>query len=68
MNSDIKILNIEWGTQYSITNFEDHVELHASVIILDPQYLWLVYLYILYLICKWLIGGTNCLYTVKSLT
>ena len=36
MNIDIKFLNIEWRTRYSLTKFEDHFELHASVIFLDP--------------------------------
>ena len=34
---DIKYINIEWRTRYSLTNFEDHFGLHASVIFLDPN-------------------------------
>ena len=37
MNNDIKFLNTEWRTQYSLTNFEDHFGLHAPVIFLDPN-------------------------------
>ena len=40
MSNDIKFLNIEWRTQYYLTNFEDHFGLHASVIFLRPQYVW----------------------------
>ena len=32
MNNDIKCLNIEIRTRYSLSKFEDHFELHASVI------------------------------------
>ena len=34
MNYDIKLLNTEWRTRYSLTNFEDHFGLHqhASII------------------------------------
>ena len=46
MNNNIKFLNIEWRTWYSLTNFEDHFGLHASVIFI-PQYVWfLVHLYV----------------------
>ena len=46
MNNDMKFLNIEWRTRYFLTNFEDHVELHAPVNF-KPQYVWfLVYLYV----------------------
>ena len=41
MNTDIKFLNIEWGTQYSLTKFEDCFGLHASVIS-SHQYVWFV--------------------------
>ena len=34
MNNDIKFLNIEWRTQYSLTDFEDRFGLHSSVIFL----------------------------------
>ena len=37
MNNDIKFLNKEWRAWYSLTNFEDHFWLHASVILLDPN-------------------------------
>ena len=37
MNNYIKFLNIEWRTRYSLTNFEDHFGLHASVIFLVPN-------------------------------
>ena len=37
MNNDIKFPKMEWRTQYSLTNFEDHFELHASVIFLNPN-------------------------------
>ena len=46
MNNDIEVLNIEWRTWYSLTNFEDHFGLHASVVFL-LQYVWfLVHLYV----------------------
>ena len=46
MSNDIKLLNIEWRTQYSLTNFEYHFGLHGSVIY-RPQYVWfLVHLYV----------------------
>ena len=46
MNDDIKFLNIEWRTQYSLTNFEDHFGLHNSIIF-RPQYVWfLVHSYV----------------------
>ena len=32
MNNDIKFLNIESRTRYSLTTFEDHFELHALAI------------------------------------
>ena len=32
MNNDIKFLNIEWRTPYSLTNFEYRFELRAAVI------------------------------------
>ena len=35
MNNDIKCLNIEWRTQYPLTNFEHRFGLRASVIFLD---------------------------------
>ena len=41
MNKDIKFLNIEWRTWFSLTNFEDHSQLLASVIF-RPQYVWLL--------------------------
>ena len=39
MNNDIKFLDIEWKTWCSLTYFEDHFGLHASVIsyFLDPN-------------------------------
>ena len=40
MNSDIKCLKIEWRTRYSLTYFEDHFGLHASVIFFSAQYVW----------------------------
>ena len=45
MNNDIKFLNIEWGTQYSLTHFEEHFGLHGSVIFLDPNMCgsWCIY-------------------------
>ena len=36
MNNDLKFLNIEWRTQYSHTNFDEHFGLHASVISYTP--------------------------------
>ena len=46
MNNDIKFLNIEWRSRYSLTHFEDHIGLHASVIF-RPQYVWfLVHVYV----------------------
>ena len=39
MNNDIRFLNIEWRTWNSLTNFEDHFGLHASVIF-RHQYVW----------------------------
>ena len=47
MNNDLKFLNIEWRTQYSHTNFDEHFGLHASVISYSPQYVWfIVHLYV----------------------
>ena len=47
VNNDIKFLNIEWRTWYSLTDFGDHFGLHGSVIF-RPQYVWfLVHLYVL---------------------
>ena len=40
MNNDIKFLNIEWRTPYSLTSFEDCFGLRASVIFVDSQYVW----------------------------
>ena len=40
VNNDIKFLNIECRTRYPLTNFEDQLGLRASVIFLDPQYVW----------------------------
>ena len=39
MNNDIKFLDIEWRTWYSLTYFEDHFGLRASFISyrLDPN-------------------------------
>ena len=48
MNNDIKFLNIEWRTPYTLTNFEERVGLLASVIFLDSihMYVWFpVHLY-----------------------
>ena len=46
MNNDIKFLNTEQRTRYSLTNFEDHFGLHASFIF-RPQCVWfLVHLYV----------------------
>ena len=46
MDNDIRFVNIEWKTRYSLTNFEDHFGLYASGIF-RPQYVWfLVRLYI----------------------
>ena len=39
VNNDIKFLNIEWRTRYSLTNFEDRFGLRASVIF-RLQYVW----------------------------
>ena len=39
MNNDILFLNREWGTRFSLTNFENHFGLLASVIF-RPQYVW----------------------------
>ena len=45
MNNDIKFLNIEWRTRYSLKNFEDHFGLHACIS--RPQYVWfLVHVYV----------------------
>ena len=40
MNNDIKSFNIELRIWYSLTSFEDHFGLHASVILFRPQYVW----------------------------
>ena len=46
MNNDIKFLNIEWRTRYSLTILKTIFGLHASVIF-RPQYVWfLVHLYV----------------------
>ena len=46
----LKVLNTEWRTRYSLTNFEDHYGLHAPVIFFKPQYvLFLVHLYVSWL-------------------
>ena len=46
MNNDIKFLDIESRTRYSLTTFEDHFELHALAIF-RPQFVWfLSHLYI----------------------
>ena len=43
MYKDIKFLNIEWRTRYSLANFEDHFGLHGSVIFsCDQAALWMV--------------------------
>ena len=39
MNNDIKFLNIEWRTRYSLTTFEDQFGLYALVFF-RPQYVW----------------------------
>ena len=42
----IKLPNIKWRTRYSLTNFDDHFGLHASVIF-RPQYMrgfWYIYM------------------------
>ena len=48
INNDMKFLNIEWRTLYSLKNFEDHFRLHASVnYFFRLQYVWFpVHLYI----------------------
>ena len=61
MNNDIKFLNIE-RTWYSLTNFEGHFGLHASVF-LDPISMTSG----TFVCCfdpkvQWSIGRTNCLY------
>ena len=60
---DIKFLNIEWRTLYSLTNFEDHFGLHASVIFLTPICV-VSATFVCWLAPKlqWSIGRTNCLY------
>ena len=37
MNNDIKFLNVERRTRYSLTNFEDHFGLQATVIFSDAN-------------------------------
>ena len=45
MNNDIKFLDTEWRrTRHSLTNFEDHFELHA--LFLDPNVCGFWYLYV----------------------
>ena len=39
MNNDIKFLNIEWRTWYSLTNIDDRFGLHDPVNF-RPQYVW----------------------------
>ena len=46
MNNDIKFPNIEWRTRYSLTNFEDHFGLHASVIFRLQYVCFLAHLYV----------------------
>ena len=49
MNNNIKFLNTDRRTRYSLTNFEDHFGVHAPIIF-RPQYVWfLVHLYVSYL-------------------
>ena len=40
MNNDVKFLNIEWRTLYSLTNFLDHFGLHSYF--LDPNIICVV--------------------------
>ena len=49
MNNDIKFLNTEWKTWYSLTNFEEFWIVCLSYFF-KPQYVWfLVHLYVAYL-------------------
>ena len=51
MNDDIKFLNIEWRTRYSLPNFEDHFGFYGSAIFFRPKNVWfLAHLYIALLI------------------
>ena len=42
MNNDIKFVNVEWRTWYSLTNFEDRFRVHVSLIYEAKTYMWLL--------------------------
>ena len=67
MNNDIKFLNREWRTRYSLTNFEDHFWIASLSYFLDPnmcgfQYIWKVIWSPSDTKLQWSIGRTNCLH------
>ena len=63
MNNDIKILNIELRTWYSLTNFEDHFELYAPDIF-QTAICVVSFTFVCWFDPKlyWSIGRTNCWY------